>query len=92
MAEAGGRARAAAWLLLGIAAVALGGCFERHEPSNPFIGPFGSSEEGSFGALPAAGSADQASALQPAPAQPASAQGEPALLAAAGATGLPPSQ
>jgi len=73
MAEVGGRARAAGWLLLGMAAVALGGCFERHEPANPFIGPFGTAEEGSFSALPAAvPSADQAGALRsaPAPAQP----------------------
>jgi hypothetical protein len=66
MAEVGGRARVAGWLLLGIAAVALDGCFERHEPANPFIGPFGDAEEGSFGALPAApGSQDPASAAVP---------------------------
>jgi hypothetical protein len=70
MAEVRGSARAAGWLLLGIAAVALGGCMERHEPANPFIGPFGSATEGSFGALPAApGSQDQASVARLAPAE-----------------------
>jgi hypothetical protein len=54
MAEGGRPTRAAGWLLLGFAAVALAGCFERHDPGNPFIGPFGDATEGSFGALPAA--------------------------------------
>ncbi len=67
MAGAGGGARAAGWLLLGCAAAGLGGCFERHEPANPFIGPFGSAEEGSFGALPAAYPAFEAALAQRAP-------------------------
>ncbi len=64
MAHSGGRGwggvRIAGWVLLAMAACALGGCWDRHEPSNPFIGPYGSADEGSFGAL--------------APAQPAEAR------------------
>jgi hypothetical protein len=37
------------WLLVACSALVLSGCFERHEPANPFIGPNGSSEEGPFG-------------------------------------------
>jgi hypothetical protein len=99
MAEVGGRARAAGWLLLGIAAMALDGCFERHEPSNPFIGPFGSAEEGSFGALPAAaGSRDQARLVRPAPApgdllhvQPPGSDGLPVALPGRAVAQVPPS-
>jgi hypothetical protein len=69
MAEVGARTVTAGWLLLGIAVVALDGCFERHEPANPFIGPFGASEESSFAARPpAAPGQDQARAARPAPA------------------------
>jgi hypothetical protein len=72
---------------LGIAAVALGGCFERHAPDNPFIGPFGSSEEGSFAALPAGDAGqDQASAARHAPA----AAPPTADLAVAGTTPAAP--
>lgn len=50
----------AGWALLAAAGAALGGCFERHEPSNPFIGPSGGSSEAPFGANPAAVDRDAA--------------------------------
>jgi hypothetical protein len=37
------------WCLLAAAvALALGGCMERRDPHNPFIGPYGSSQAESF--------------------------------------------
>jgi hypothetical protein len=42
------------WSLAVAAVLALGGCFERHEPNNPFIGPFGSSTSEPFAMAPTA--------------------------------------
>lgn len=36
------------WLLAAAAVLALGGCMERRDPHNPFIGPYGSSQAESF--------------------------------------------
>jgi hypothetical protein len=46
------------WSLAGAAAFALGGCLERHEPANPFIGPFGASDSEPFAAVPGAPAGD----------------------------------
>lgn len=40
------------WSLAGAALLALGGCLERHEPANPFIGPYGSAEAEPFALAP----------------------------------------
>ena len=36
------------WLLAAATVLALGGCMERREASNPFIGPYGASQAESF--------------------------------------------
>jgi hypothetical protein len=41
-------ARLGWWLLAAAAVLALGGCGERRDSHNPFIGPYGSSQAESF--------------------------------------------
>ena len=36
------------WLLAAAAVVALGGCMERRDAHNPFVGPYGSSQAEPF--------------------------------------------
>ncbi len=36
------------WLLAAAAVLALGGCMERRDSHNPFVGPYGSSQAESF--------------------------------------------
>jgi|GEM_PF-4737083 hypothetical protein len=51
MAPTSGHARHGAWILFALSIVLLSGCFERHEPANPFIGPYGDAEEAPFSLL-----------------------------------------
>ena len=41
-------ARLGWWLLAAAVGLALGGCMERREANNPFVGPYGSSQAESF--------------------------------------------
>ena len=36
------------WLLAAAVVLTLGGCMQRRDPHNPFIGPYGSSQAESF--------------------------------------------
>ena len=45
--------RLLSWSLAAAVVLAVGGCAERHEPGNPFIGPYGSATSEPFAVAPA---------------------------------------